>query len=230
MRGVIALVVLLLVSSAAAAGVQVRGVRMWPAPDNTRLVFDLSAPVEHRVFSLSNPERLVIDLKDTRISGGVPKFVFAKSLLRDIRHASRDADGLRVVLDLKGKVRPKSFVLKPNREYGHRLVIDLYPTEQKAAKPAAGKPKVVKSEPAKLRDLVVAIDAGRKIDAIKVLRERTGIGLADAKHLVDRLARERQGQVAAAPTMVEEGGAGGMLRMTLIIAVILGAYFYYLAA
>lgn len=76
----------------------------------------------------------------------------------------------------------------------------------------------------------MAIDAGRKIDAIKVLRKRTGIGLADAKHLVDRLARERQAQVAVAPAMVEQGGAGGMLRMTVIIAVILGAYFYFFAA
>ena len=79
-------------------------------------------------------------------------------------------------------------------------------------------------------EVIVAIDAGRKIDAIKVLRERTGIGLADAKHLVDRLARERQGQCAVAPAMVEEGSAGSMLRMTVIIAVILGAYFYFFAA
>lgn len=157
MRGVIALVVLLLVSSAAVAGVQVRGVRMWPAPDNTRLVFDLSAPVEHRVFSLSNPERLVIDLKDTRISGGVPKFDFAKSLLRDIRHASRDADGLRVVLDLKGKVRPKSFVLKPNREYGHRLVIDLFDVKSTKAQTP---PRTVTQPKARPRELIIAIDAG----------------------------------------------------------------------
>ena len=68
-----------------------------------------------------------------------------------------------------------------------------------------------------------------KIEAIKVLRERTGIGLADAKHLVDRIARERHGQAAVAPAIVEEGGAGGMLRMTMIIAVVLGVYFFFFA-
>jgi hypothetical protein len=77
--------------------------------------------------------------------------------------------------------------------------------------------------------VITAIDADRKIEAIRVLRERTGIGLADAKHLVDRIARERQGQATMAPPMVEEGGAGGMLRMTMIIAVILGVYFYFFA-
>jgi ribosomal protein L7/L12 len=76
-------------------------------------------------------------------------------------------------------------------------------------------------------EVVAAIDAGRKIEAIKILRERTGIGLADAKHLVDRLARERQGQRGTAPAMTEEGGAGVMIRMVAVIAVILGVYFYF---
>ena len=78
-------------------------------------------------------------------------------------------------------------------------------------------------------DVIAAIDADRKIEAIKILREETGTGLADAKHLVDRLARERQGQATPAPAMSEEGGASGMLRMVVVIAVILGVYFYFFA-
>ncbi len=79
-------------------------------------------------------------------------------------------------------------------------------------------------------DVIAAVDAGRKIDAIKILREQTGLGLADAKHQVDRLARERRDQIGAAPALVEEGGAGGMLRMVVIVGVILGAYFYFVAS
>ncbi len=157
MRAVIALTSLLLLSSVAYADVQVRSVRMWPAPDNTRLVFDLSAPVDHRVFSLKNPDRLVIDLKATRMNGSVPKFDFNKSLLKGIRHASRDNASLRVVLDLKGSVRPKSFVLKPNREYGHRLVIDLFDANSKKATTT---PRTVDKPKGRPRELVIAIDAG----------------------------------------------------------------------
>ncbi len=78
-------------------------------------------------------------------------------------------------------------------------------------------------------DVIAAIDAGRKIEAIKILRERTGLGLADAKHRVDRLVRERQDLPGAAPAMTEEGGAGSMIRMVLVIGLILGAYFYFFA-
>ena len=60
------------------------------------------------------------------------------------------------MLDLKQAVRPKTFVLKPNASYGHRLVVDLYPVE------ATRKPRVAKSttDIKRARDVVVAIDAG----------------------------------------------------------------------
>ena len=154
------LVVLLLLLGAAgqaAAGVRVEGVRMWPAPDNTRLVFDLSGPVEHRVFTLRNPDRLVIDLEDTRLARPVPRFDFGPSLLRGIRHAPRGGGALRVVLDLKRPVRPKSFVLRPNREYGHRLVIDLHDSRAAAQKPV---PVRHAPRPDRPRELVIAIDPG----------------------------------------------------------------------
>ena len=78
-------------------------------------------------------------------------------------------------------------------------------------------------------DVIVAVDSGRKIEAIKILRDQTGLGLADAKHRIDRLARERRDQPGATPLMAEEGGAGGMIRMVVVIVVILGVYFYFFA-
>ena len=97
---------------------EVRGLRMWPAPDNTRLVFDLNAPVEHSLFTLRNPDRIVIDLQNTKVSGALPSTAYNESRLKGIRYAKRGNNGLRVVLDLKNAVKPKSFVLKPHGAFG----------------------------------------------------------------------------------------------------------------
>lgn len=78
-------------------------------------------------------------------------------------------------------------------------------------------------------DVLAAVDSGKKIEAIKRLREETGLGLKDAKHAIDALARERQGDAVAATHMSEEGGAGAMIKLILVIAIVLGAYFYFFA-
>ena len=79
-------------------------------------------------------------------------------------------------------------------------------------------------------EVLAAVDAGRKIEAIKILREKTGIGLADAKHAIDALSRERRNDPVIAAGMTEEGGAGGMIKMIVIIAIVLGVYFYFFAS
>lgn len=77
--------------------------------------------------------------------------------------------------------------------------------------------------------VIAAIDAGRKIEAIKTLREETGLGLKEAKDVVDSLVRAKRGESAGAPGMVEEGGAAGMIKMIVVIAVVLGVYFFFFA-
>ncbi len=77
--------------------------------------------------------------------------------------------------------------------------------------------------------VIAAIEAGRKIEAIKTLREETGLGLSEAKDAVDSLTRAKRGESGEAPGMTEEGGAGGMIKMLVIIAVVLGVYFYFFA-
>lgn len=139
------------------AGVQVKSVRMWPAPDNTRLVFDLSAPVDHALFSLAAPDRIVIDLKDANYRGQLSGFDYSNSYIKNIRYASRQGNALRFVLDLRSPMRPKSFVLKPHGEYGHRLVIDLFDADR--AVPEKSLPRYEKS-PNRPRDVIIAIDAG----------------------------------------------------------------------
>ncbi|WP_417534040.1 N-acetylmuramoyl-L-alanine amidase [Marinobacterium stanieri] len=137
------------------AGQEVRNVRAWLAPDNTRLVFDLSGPVEHKLFTLNGPDRVVIDIDDTRLKASLKGLGLEKSPIGDIRYSHRD-EGLRVVLDLKDKVRPKSFDLAPNDKYGHRLVVDL------AMQAKATVTKTVVPVPGEggKRDIVVMIDAG----------------------------------------------------------------------
>jgi len=139
------------------AGVQVKSVRMWPAPDNTRLVFDLSAPVDHALFSLAAPDRIVIDLKDAKYRGQLSGFDYSNSYIKNIRYASRKGNALRFVLDLRSPMRPKSFLLKPHGEYGHRLVIDLFDADRAA--PEKSLPRQANS-PNRPRDVIIAIDAG----------------------------------------------------------------------
>ena len=157
LRGII--ITFTMLAGIANAAVQVNGVRMWPAPDNTRLVFDLNAPVEHSLFTLKAPDRVVIDLKNARFANDLPNFTFDETLLKGVRYANRDNKQLRVVLDLKRGVSPKSFVLKPHHNYGHRLVIDLYDKSKKATKKSVPV-KSKKSSKNRPRDVIIAIDAG----------------------------------------------------------------------
>jgi N-acetylmuramoyl-L-alanine amidase len=138
------------------ADVRLEGVRVWNAPDHTRLVFDIDRPVEHTVFALDDPHRLVIDLRDTRLAGRVDAGSLDSPHIARVRHGKRGRGDLRVVLDLKQPVRPKSFLLKPQEQYGHRLVVDLH------GKSGGARPAVTKSVDSLgvPRDVVVAVDAG----------------------------------------------------------------------
>ena len=122
---------LLLGSKSAFAGrdATLTGVRIsQSADDHTRVVFDLTGEFEHNLFTLADPNRIVIDLSNTRKSDAADISSRQTSLLRGMRSASKDGGRLRVVLDLQGKVRPRSFALKPDGKSGHRLVVDLHAT------------------------------------------------------------------------------------------------------
>lgn len=163
----------------------VEKVRMWLAPDHARLVFDLSGPSGHKVFTLSNPNRIVLDVDNAKLSADLTKLGLDKSPVQRIR-SGKNGKTLRLVLDLKRAVRPKSFELKPNQKYGNRLVLDLYEKESLAKATKTAKPKAVAG-----RDIIVAIDAGHGGDdpgAIGSGRVREkDVVLAIAKELKRRL-------------------------------------------
>lgn len=140
---------------------EIEDARIWPAPDNTRLVFDLSGPVEHRVFVLSNPSRVVVDISDVSLSTDLGRLSLDNSGVSRIRSGQREGGELRVVLDLSAQLNPRSFVLRPNEQYGHRLVLDLErppglsmePSERQVSRSADDLSN-------QQRNIIVAIDAG----------------------------------------------------------------------
>jgi len=142
----------------AASSEKVNSLRFWTAPDHTRLVLGLTSPVEHKVFSLDNPPRLVLDLNNVKFDTALPAFSSTHKVVSLMRQAPRNNKDLRVVIDLKKTVNAKSFLLKPNADYGHRLVIDLYPKQNNSDKQSV----VVKksANTVKSNKWVVAIDAG----------------------------------------------------------------------
>lgn len=154
----IAAVLLFSLSLTVQAATRVEGVRVWPAPDHTRLVLDTEGQVAHNIFSLQSPSRLVIDLKNTNLKADFGKLDLSGSPIRRIRSAPRNGNDLRVVLDLKSKIKPRSFQLEPNDQYGHRLVIDLI-DEDGSRLEKATKPTVTQESGGK-RDVIVVIDAG----------------------------------------------------------------------
>lgn len=159
MKGYLAALVLLLAPAGVGAQVEVENVRTSRAQAQSRVVFDLSAPVEHSLFTLPDPQRVVVDLNNVRAQRTVPQPDPADRLLSRIRTAKRNGRDLRVVLDLKEPVRPQSFVLKPAGGYGHRLVIDLHARTRESA-PRRQIPKPSSAVLRKLREVVIALDAG----------------------------------------------------------------------
>lgn len=147
----------MLLASLPALAVNVADVRLWRAPDHTRVVLDLSGPVEHRLISLENPSRLVVDIEDATLTAALSLLPLSDTPVRQIRSGVRDGDDLRLVLDLKASIKPRSFLLKANESKGDRLVLDLYDKQVSNEKPRVSKSV---DDAGKKRQIIVAIDAG----------------------------------------------------------------------
>jgi N-acetylmuramoyl-L-alanine amidase len=205
--------VFLLMSSAMTIGAEVSSVRTWASPESTRIVFDVNGPVRYKLFQIANPQRIVLDVFNAHAASSLKLPSEPKGLLARIRLAQKGGDQLRMVFDLTKVVQVKNFILPPNRQYQHRLVIDLANASLRTevprkvvAKPPAAKatnqlPAARNSEPVALktdspaRDLVIAIDAGHGGDDPGA-RGATGarekdVVLAIAKKLAGIVNRER---------------------------------------
>ena len=111
----------------------IRAVRVWPAPDYTRVTVESDEPLQHRLILLRNPERLVLDLEEVDFpsvqQGFAGKISSSDPYIGNLRVGRFKPGVVRVVLDLKTEVKPQIFTLAPIGEYGHRLVLDIYPIE-----------------------------------------------------------------------------------------------------
>jgi N-acetylmuramoyl-L-alanine amidase len=140
-----------------AEAASIQSVRLWRAPDNTRLVFDLSGPAEHKLLSLpgekGQAQRIVITLPDSQFNADASKVSLANTPLSGFT-TEKNGTELKLVIDLSTAVKPKSFLLPANNQYGDRLVLDLFDEnsmqETKAVKPASNG----------MRDVIIAVDPG----------------------------------------------------------------------
>lgn len=115
----------------ALAATQITSTRVWPAQDYTRVTLETPAPVRYTLFSLKHPERLVLDLEDVEITAALrdlPRKIGTDDPhIKAVRIGRFKPGVVRLAFDLKAEVKPQVFALAPVGNYGHRLVVDLYP-------------------------------------------------------------------------------------------------------
>ncbi len=136
MPGIIArltsLFILLLLLPQAGIATTISAARVWPAQDYTRITLESDKPISFNMFTLSNPDRVVIDLNDVELHGMLEsiagKIGNDDPYIRSVRVAKYKPGVVRLVLDLKVPAKPQLFSLNPVAQYGHRLVLDVYPT------------------------------------------------------------------------------------------------------
>ena len=201
-----ALLALCALAASTVGAAQVENVRVWRAPDNTRLVFDLSGPADHKLFTLSSPERIVLDISNADFTADAGALALADTPLSGVRSAQRNETDLRVVIDLKQRVTAKSFALPPNQQYGHRLVLDLFDEGQPPSKlqsqtspepsasPLPQRPTHSASATGN-RDIIVAVDAGHGGEDPGAVGHRG----AKEKDVVLAIARDLKALIDAEP-------------------------------
>ena len=192
--------------------------RVWPAQEYTRVIVESSAPIPHQVLALRNPDRLVLDLEGIELSSELVQLPArvqpSDPYIAGVRLGRKSADVVRVVFDLKAEVKPDLFALKPVAEFGHRVILDLYPmvpldplmalleSERLKERACAGARRAVRPRPKAderlpSRRITIAIDPGHGGEDPGAVGRR---GTYE-KHVVLAIARKLKGMVDATPGM-----------------------------
>ena len=150
------LIVVAMMTSQAVWCITVDSVRLWRAPDHTRIVFDLSDAVEHKIFQLKQPNRLVVDINGTALIAPLSSLDLDNTPITGVRAGKRNSKDLRVVFDLRSVIKPRSFILRQHGDKPDRLVIDLYDQVVVTQKTV----EQITAASSRRRDVIIAIDAG----------------------------------------------------------------------
>ncbi|AYP22184.1 N-acetylmuramoyl-L-alanine amidase AmiC [Pantoea agglomerans] len=133
LQGTSALLLLSVSRTGLAAKNHIVAVRIWPSSTYSRMTLESNVALKYKQFALSNPERLVIDIQGLHLNPvlkGVDKQVRVDDpFIKNARVGQFDSNTVRVVLELKRNVAPKIFNLSPVAGINHRLVVDLYPSQ-----------------------------------------------------------------------------------------------------
>lgn len=173
---------------------QIRNARLWRSDEKLRLVFDLSGPVRYKTFTLSAPERLIIDVSGANLSGDFSELALNGTVIRSIRSGPFGHGDTRIVLDLSNPVLLNSFLLAPQDGQSHRLVLDLVTANTSPVT------TMVPRETPKIgahpkRDIIVVVDpghGGKDPGAVGAKGEREkDVVLSIAQLLGKRLKKEK---------------------------------------
>ena len=151
---------LLLSASVFCSAATIDDVRLWRAPDHTRLVFDLSDPASYELFALDNPHRVVIDIANSELKDDLSDVLLTDTPIKGIRSGVRNNTNTRIVIDLNVKIKPTAFTLEPSDELGNRLVVDLYDAENGNLNPVKTTRPISPVALEERREIVIAISAG----------------------------------------------------------------------
>ncbi len=188
------LTIVLLLTSLQLVAAEVSGFRVWADPVKTRAVLDLDRKTSYKLFTLTNPHRVVVDLQGSSIETPLVLDEEHAGVIQGVRYGSPDANTLRVVFDLKESAELKSFLLDPTGQYSHRLVVDLF---SRSNRQKASMVKHVADISQPNRDVVIAIDAGHGgEDPGAIGKKKTR-----EKVVVLQIARELKKAIDAEPGM-----------------------------
>lgn len=175
---------------------EVDAVRLWRAPDHTRIVLDLSDAATFNTLTLENPNRLVLDLLDTRLNTALSTLPLAETPIARVRAGIRQGINLRLVFDLTAQVTASAFLLPPNESTGHRVVVDLFDVDNAVAEVASNREPVLSVDTLDARrDIVIAIDPGHGGEDPGA----SGPGELREKAVVLQIARRLEAQLAKIP-------------------------------
>ncbi|PWB39264.1 MAG: N-acetylmuramoyl-L-alanine amidase [Rhodocyclales bacterium] len=201
----------LLVSPVGQAATSILAVRVWPARDYTRVTLEYREPIAFTHQVVKNPERLVVDLEGVEFNSvlqSLPNKISDTDPYIKLIRAGRNRPGVvRLVIDLKAEIQPQVFMLKPVGEYGHRLVLDLYPTvaddpllallEKLEAQPEKGPAKEPGPQPEITRMVTIVLDPGHGGEDPGAI----GRGGSYEKNVTLEVARRLKAKIDAEPNM-----------------------------